>query len=1366
MNLFHLPVLIGTALLSEVALAGQCDSKQPVCVGDGPVCNDQCSGGYSCTSMAKSYSCQQLATFSNCNNGRCDCTCPPGAPVPAPTQAKQGKCSGKTSSPCFAPLATWQKDAIIARHNEIRVKHGACPLAYDKAIADYSLNSRGFQNTCNYKSLTHNSPPEYAGGRLGENLAYVGGKTDMHNWDVNEGTEMWYCGEEGCWDYGGSRSNGVTGHMTQLVWKKTTKFGCGLCHVTSGRLLNVYLICNYEVAGNWGKMGPGHDYEENIGRYGETPTGCANSPPANNECDATPCPSGQTCADPDTAKDNDFTCTCDSYPSIVATGGSARCEKDECGNSPCGSDQTCNDPNKAANSLHDFVCTCKSDTSIRKTDGAATCTKNECDKNPCDGGQSQTCDDPVKTVGSTGDYTCTCPNGVVATGGPVNNCVTNECDANPCGSSEQDCNDPDTASNVLHDFVCSCKSKPTTKQTDGPAKCSKNECDSNPCDAAQSQTCNDPSQTASSIGDYVCTCPNGVKATGGPVSKCMVNECDSQPCGGDQDCNDPNTGSNKLRDFVCTCKSDASITKVNGPATCTKNECDGTPCGGQMCSDANTSPTSLNDFVCACTNGVKATGSKATCEVDECSTFDCGMGQSCTDGKKSANSLNDFECSCDNDMTLKATGKAVSKCTNDECAGSPCGSQTCSDPNMSAGSTGDFICTCPAPNQSVTQVGKPATCSMGNEDECSTTPCGAGQTCSDPDTTAASKNDYVCQCSTGTGSKVGGMAACKLDECDASPCGSGQTCADANDDASSTGDYMCKCGSPQTGEKMGGAATCALDECLSTPCASGQTCDDPVKTPGSLLDFVCTCANKAKATGASAVCEVDECAAADACGTAGDQDCNDPNKSSGSQHDFECTCKADATIKQVDGAATCTANECDSNPCDASQSQVCNDPSPTFSSVKDYTCTCPNGVKATGGSVPKCIVDECAADPCGSDQTCKDPDTTANMLHDFTCTCKSDTSITKKDGAATCSKNECDSDPCDSSQNQKCNDPMQTRDSIGDFTCTCPNGVKSTGAAVLKCEENECDANPCGMGQLCMDPNYIVFHDFVCQCKSDAAIEQTDGPARCSKNECEDKPCGDDQECMDPDQSLSMLHDYVCTCPNNGPTATGTKASCGVDECLSNPCSEGQVCVDRDRSATGNFDCRCPFGLAHNIGGPVEECDECNLGSSKNPCAWEGHPNVVETCKDPTKKANMVDDFVCTCPNGVFKVGGPADCDKTGECSSDPCGAHQICSDPDVMKDGDFVCTCEADHTENVGGPVTDCAFDECKPPRGVPPCPEDTQTCTDPNTSPGSMYDFVCKCKNVNGMVLEGEKIGGEAECKTVCHLFFHNNYVACLSC
>ena len=278
MKLLKLSVLMGAALLSNA----QCDSSKVVCVGSGPVCSDTCDGGYTCKDMANTYGCAKVVTFGNCNNGRCDCTCPPGAPVPAPTAAKTGSCTGKTKTDCYSSLAQWQIDSVVAKHNEYRAEHGACPLIYDNDIAAYSVGSSGFKRTCSQRSLSHNNPPQYSKGRLGENLASVGGNADLHNWDPANGVISWYCSEEGCWNYNTASESGTTGHMTQVVWKNTTKVGCGLCHVEGGGFLNVYLICNYERPGNFGSMGKGGGYDKNVGKYGETPSGCRTTSGGNN----------------------------------------------------------------------------------------------------------------------------------------------------------------------------------------------------------------------------------------------------------------------------------------------------------------------------------------------------------------------------------------------------------------------------------------------------------------------------------------------------------------------------------------------------------------------------------------------------------------------------------------------------------------------------------------------------------------------------------------------------------------------------------------------------------------------------------------------------------------------------------------------------------------------------------------------------------------------------------------------------------------------------------------------------------------------------------------------------------------------------
>merc|ERR1711936_41204 len=41
-----------------------------------------------------------------------------------------------------------------------------------------------------------------------------------------------------------------TGHYTQLVWADTDEVGCGLVYYKDGGMNDVFLVCNYKVAGN------------------------------------------------------------------------------------------------------------------------------------------------------------------------------------------------------------------------------------------------------------------------------------------------------------------------------------------------------------------------------------------------------------------------------------------------------------------------------------------------------------------------------------------------------------------------------------------------------------------------------------------------------------------------------------------------------------------------------------------------------------------------------------------------------------------------------------------------------------------------------------------------------------------------------------------------------------------------------------------------------------------------------------------------------------------------------------------------------------------------------------------------------------
>ena len=802
-----------------------------------------------------------------------------------------------------------------------------------------------------------------------------------------------------------------------------------------------------------------------------------------------------------------------------------------------------------------------------------------------------------------------------------------------------------------------------------------------------------------------------------PSGSCRpeIDECLAMPCGDGQTCTEVSLQVDN--DYTCTCDVDAKVTATGAPASCPVDECLTTPCSAdQTCEDKDTSDMSLNDFVCTCNENmtVTATGSAATCTLDECEAKPCGDKQTCADPAVGVGSRLDFTCTCDADVLTTQVG-AAAVCELDECVAMPCPGQDCVDPKMIPSSTGDFVCTCTTGSGSGT--GAPATCAV---DECEATPCGAGQDCVDANTAVASVNDYTCTCKApATGTKMGGAATCEIDECATSPCGvSGQTCEDKNKGAAAL-DFTCTCANGVVA--TGGAATCDVDECLAKPCGDKQTCKDPDTSALSKNNFVCTCDNDNTLTSIDgpATCFKDECEAKP-CGDK--QTCVDPVQTFRSLNDFTCTCDEDSATQVTGASATCILKECEANPC--GDKQTCADPNTKYSSQGDFVCTCDNDNTVTATGAPaSCPVDECLTTPCSADQTCEDKDTSDMSLNDFVCTCKDDMTVTATGSAATCTLDECESKPC--GDKQTCADPNTKYKSQGDFVCTCDNDNSATATgAPVSCPVDECLATPCSGDQTCedKDTSAMSLNDFVCTCKDDMTVTATGSAATCTLDECEAKPCGDKQTCVDSRKGIKSTLDFACTCDADVlTTQVGAAAVCELDECVAMPCP-GQDCVDPKMipSSTGDFVCTCTTGVGSGTGAPaicVPLVDECTL-SAIPICGLE------QTCKDVSQ--TTADDFVCTCDKNESQsmVGGPATC-VSDECKpSNPCRLGQACSDPVPTPDSirDFTCTC-SNGVAMKGGSAT-CELDECEDQ----PCGMD-QTCVDEDKRFTSRKDFLCEC-------------------------------------
>jgi pathogenesis-related protein 1 len=149
--------------------------------------------------------------------------------------------------------ADFSPSAFVAAHNRWRAQVGVTEqLEYSTSLAAQAQAWANHLKRANHCRMRHSEPD----GQYGENLAWAGpirwsdGHTQLQRLTPEEVVDTWGS-EKANYDYQTNTCapGKVCGHYTQVVWRATTRVGCGMavCENTKDQVW----VCRYQPPGNW-----------------------------------------------------------------------------------------------------------------------------------------------------------------------------------------------------------------------------------------------------------------------------------------------------------------------------------------------------------------------------------------------------------------------------------------------------------------------------------------------------------------------------------------------------------------------------------------------------------------------------------------------------------------------------------------------------------------------------------------------------------------------------------------------------------------------------------------------------------------------------------------------------------------------------------------------------------------------------------------------------------------------------------------------------------------------------------------------------------------------------------------------------------
>lgn len=158
-------------------------------------------------------------------------TCPP--PNPGATAPSQ--------------ITAAERSTVLSMHDQARSQTGASPpipaLVWDSSLAD---KAQGWADIIGPSKHSDCHSGSFSSGQ-GENIADFG--------SVAAGVQFWW-NEKSSYHYPTAVANGAPYlHYTQMVWRATTRIGCGKAPSPTYWPTNIVIVCRYSPGGNvWGQL--------------------------------------------------------------------------------------------------------------------------------------------------------------------------------------------------------------------------------------------------------------------------------------------------------------------------------------------------------------------------------------------------------------------------------------------------------------------------------------------------------------------------------------------------------------------------------------------------------------------------------------------------------------------------------------------------------------------------------------------------------------------------------------------------------------------------------------------------------------------------------------------------------------------------------------------------------------------------------------------------------------------------------------------------------------------------------------------------------------------------------------------------------